>query len=219
MFKIQLEIELEKALDERGIYFSCMNHDQLEKFWAMDMQKLPEPPADNEEDDRFLPDAVRDFKEATGQKKYKNMTEWLKDIGDHGRFLVIKKGMEDLFNELVLTCGITPHKFGVYKTRTAEIGDFNVLYKVGLRDLDKPEEEYKRGFFMHKVVLSKKTNNDKLEDILELKCYSDKITERNYGEKAKELMDSRIYVFKKYKRRQKLDAKAFVKDLMKLIGV
>ena len=218
-FKTDLEIELEKALDERGIYFSCMNHDQLEKFWELDLKKLPEPPSDDEkEDDMFLPDEVRAFNETLGQKKHKNFKEWADEVGTQGVFLYLKKTMEELADELALTTGMHHYNFGIYKQRRAEINGFEIIYKAGTLNLDQVEEDYKKGTFMQTAKLYKDIGKDKQEEILDLDCRSDKITERNYGEKAKEIMGQKIYLFKKYKKRQKLDAKQFVKDLMKLIG-
>lgn len=224
-YKTELEIELEKALDERGIYFSLEDKDLYKRLRELDLAQYPEPPLPtedlDEEDLEFLPEALKEYKKHKKEEYKKESDAWAKKVGKKGILAWLEKGIEMLAQEIDESYqdrGI-PYKFsdgGVYKRRFAEIGDFAITYGVAC-DREHPGPAYNKESIMVELIKLSKAN----ERILDISFKNQEYAETDIQEEARNAMEdiSELRILKrKYAHMKKVEPRHVVKDLMELIG-
>ena len=235
-FKTELEIELEKALDERGIYLSLVNKEIYDKFRELDLAQYPEPPVPaeppEEQPDKEItecaPEAVKEYKKIKDEEYQQELKEWQKKVGKNGILAwqdklleLLAKELDDLAEERGTQLPFKISSGGVYKKRTAEIGDFLIVYGV-VCNTENPEPAYNNEDLLIEALKLEKTLGEKREKIISINFTNQKYKETVIEETAKEVAAdiSKLRILKnKHKHKKIISPKEFVNDLMKLIGV
>ena len=204
-FKSELETELEKAFESRGIYFCEVKEETLRKFLERDTDAFAEYYSKDEQHE-FLPPELECYLRQQSAGLEKTMKEMFKKF-EHAFLSIILNGVFRMHNEA------SADKQGFFKQRIAEANQYIIDYKPVVWNLDEAEKEYKENNLMELLHISKIVN-DKYESVLYCIYSDNKLTHIGPGEKY----ETQFKPFKKYKKGRKLPAKEFANDLMKLIG-
>lgn len=204
-FKSELETELEKAFESRGIYFCEVKEETLRKFLERDTEVFAEHYSTDEQHE-FLPPELERYLKQQSAGIENAMQEILKRF-EPAFMGIICTGLFQMLNEG------SASRSGFFKQRIAEINGFIVDYKPLVWNLNEIERAYAENAMAELIIVSK-IACDKYESALYVIHTDNKLSHLEPGENY----EKQFRPFEKYKKGQKLPAKKFANDLIKLIG-
>lgn len=220
-YKTELEIELEKALEEKGYFFPKITAAVQKRLAEADLEEMPDMgDAIILKEAEFMPDEVRDYMEPRAKEQWQKWVKYhsSKGVGGYAGMMTSTVKMFLSLMKTMVGDEITE--------RTAAIDDYILQYTdlipaCQILQLSKLNE-----YDVYQEVLLVLLRDRKIDQIAHFNI--DPSKEREFdGQKmkyatkyTKDLVDmDRIDAFgEKYKEGTEADAKEFVKDLMGLIG-
>lgn len=237
MFKTELETELEKAVEEKGLFFLEANKKQFEKFLKADLKKYPELDPENilnnpetlsdvgelieditgEKDytlpKRFEEGKLNNFEKATIMGAYGiKLANKMREMADNG--VDISRMQEALFDVLQY---YGDESSTMYKIKTVCVDDITLSYRAEIKPEISPKKAYSEGSVMEEVSVKKKFDN-RLVTLVTLYKKSKEKKIHNFSlinlKDAKDLLDidtKKLRPFTEYDKKNKNSKKALLK--------